>query len=935
MHSEALGLARICSWFFDLDFVRAMNDQACELSDDMLIATMLDPENHAPYAPNMLFDAAYCRSALGLRGDGENVVLRFLVEGMNRGVSPNPLFDPDFYLLHRPRLPQKPGAAIKDCLARLGRNETLSPFHPFLDEAFMRQQRDFGAPVDFYKRLFAGEISEKRAHPLVDFEYLSIELKIDFKTCGQVIAAYWDSSVDVSTHVLFDLDYYQSHIGKEFGIRRAAYHYLVSDAKQSPQPLFDVDYYAGAAEKVFGYSPVRPFEHYICHGQNAGIDPSPFFEAEHYRAHAECPGSALEHFLSGGYLAAPGHSLLQFSHSRLYAKASLHPDVATESLLARRSGAVPQEVMPVFDPVYWKNKSDDLASDADPALIRDHYLRFGYPENKSPNGLLNKAYISEQIAFLGDDNSAPINYYFRQGWHLRPRVLFAVDDLEDTAINRSLCVALRLQLGDPKLEVVIVARAGGALESKFRRFAQIWMLMSKTANGHDAHFRNNIARLRNGLGGNLPELAFIQADKNLFLLESLRDLSARNVLMSDTLALPFDKDGSTPLSETADHFLCRFITKNGRMHSPPSEVGVTFTQGYTLKVPAGGALSPGCGQGGGVRARLGISEDAFLVVGCGSLDLEDGIDIFGFINAKVTAIATDRMDICFVWVGDGPKYPHTPYFYGSYFSRLSGESKIFQTVNNIDILQALQEANAYLETSREVSDSATLSYARQMGLATVTARCAPVRRSPDEKNTTSETFDFVGAAAELLRLAETTENGETLDAAQLSEIGHAMNFLGELNTCARSVGQKEPFLSLLPFSPPNKVLVVAGVLAFEKLLPLDISPTRRHQRAPIRFFARQITRSNLTIGFKAALHVNGATEYCVKLLNADLTPADLGDFDTVIWILDGTETELADTYRLGNFAEEIWVADDQLIATMTQANPNIAARMRFHEGFKT
>ncbi|MEP5153135.1 hypothetical protein, partial [Planktotalea sp.] len=334
MNFHSSDFANTHRWFFDLEFVRTRNKNAENLSDDAIIESILDPGNQDPYAPNVLFDAEHCSTALGVTRNLENVVLRYLQEGMRRGVSPNPLFDPSFYLSQCTHLLQNPSAAIEDCLNRVRRNERLPCFHPFFDEDFICKDCDFGAPAAFYSALFGGDIYEVRSHALVDFDHLGHQLNRTFESYREALAAYWDAEHDVSTHVLFDLDFYRAQLGKDTDIRRGVYHYLVSNTQHSPQPLFDPSFYRQAAKETFGQLPERPYEHYVQQGQYCGLDPSPFFDTQHYSSQTNCEDAPLEHFLRDGHLSASGHALLRFAQSRLHAAASNHSDTAVEALLA-------------------------------------------------------------------------------------------------------------------------------------------------------------------------------------------------------------------------------------------------------------------------------------------------------------------------------------------------------------------------------------------------------------------------------------------------------------------------------------------------------------------------------------------------------------------------------------------------------------------------
>ncbi|MEM9942364.1 MAG: glycosyltransferase family 4 protein [Planctomycetota bacterium] len=64
-----------------------------------------------------------------------------------------------------------------------------------------------------------------------------------------------------------------------------------------------------------------------------------------------------------------------------------------------------------------------------------------------------------------------------------------------------------------------------------------------------------------------------------------------------------------------------------------------------------------------IRQELGIPENAFIVLGCGTLDLRKGIDHFGAIARESLSKSTQDRPIHFVWVGEGPRWTHSIHHY--------------------------------------------------------------------------------------------------------------------------------------------------------------------------------------------------------------------------------------------------------------------------------
>lgn len=91
--------------------------------------------------------------------------------------------------------------------------------------------------------------------------------------------------------------------------------------------------------------------------------------------------------------------------------------------------------------------------------------------------------------------------------------------------------------------------------------------------------------------------------------------------------------------------------------------------GRSLVLPQG-LLDPTFGQNvtrdiarKSIREELGIPQNAFVVLGCGTLDLRKGIDHFAAIARQVVNRNQSDTPIHFVWVGEGPRWTHSVHHY--------------------------------------------------------------------------------------------------------------------------------------------------------------------------------------------------------------------------------------------------------------------------------
>ncbi len=102
-----------------------------------------------------------------------------------------------------------------------------------------------------------------------------------------------------------------------------------------------------------------------------------------------------------------------------------------------------------------------------------------------------------------------------------------------------------------------------------------------------------------------------------------------------------------------------------------------------------------------IRRELGLPEDAFIVLGCGTLDLRKGIDHFCGVARTLLRRKDAKLPVHFVWLGEGDRWAHTPYHYAMLDVQ---KSNIFPHVHFIGEREDVQPwfvgSDAFVLTSR-------------------------------------------------------------------------------------------------------------------------------------------------------------------------------------------------------------------------------------------
>ncbi len=220
-----------------------------------------------------------------------------------------------------------------------------------------------------------------------------------------------------------------------------------------------------------------------------------------------------------------------------------------------------------------------------------------------------------------------------------------------------------------------------------RQFAEKCDIQSETILHSGGFLATNFEQLGPVDCMNLPRQAcdelckrvsrFVQREKN-----NLPMLAVCNSMESRFVALELAKAGipalslvhELPSSYTHDDYKTVFDASQKVIF--PAHAVREATEEFT-DVPYGkglvlpqGLLNPDFGTGiirddakNQVRQELGLAENAFIVLGCGTLDLRKGID--HYVNIARSTVAQNQSDrpIHFIWVGEGPRWTHSPYHY--------------------------------------------------------------------------------------------------------------------------------------------------------------------------------------------------------------------------------------------------------------------------------
>lgn len=910
--------------FFDLARVRAASPELSGLEDDALLELLLDEDNVAPPAPNLLFDVHFYTMLRTRTGDAEprNPVVHYLSEGAEQGLPINALFDVEFYQRNAVLEGLSPVHVVIHALAHMG--PQLARFSPFVDLDFICAQTGRKKDAELLTRLLGGTLQIDRPHPLVDLDHLRRQTVRRLGTLRAALFHYWTCGEDLSTHPLIDVAHYRSGVGDGEAITHSAYHYLISHAPASPHALFDTEYYCDQVQAELGRVPGRALEHFVVEGQALGLAPSPFFDVEYYRAQSGAGPDAVQHYLQGGYRRYAPHPMICLSEARLQARARAGDMQGVAERLADPRGPVPLDLVPDFHLPFVRQEMN--AQDAESGEVLRRYLREAYPEGRRPNGLLSLPYITAQSARLDVTGRNPLACYFEQGWHRRQRIMIALADLEDTTTNRAWFALCEAQLNNPQVELVVVSNRGGTLFDRFGEVAHVWCLWQPEPEDTGA-FARSARTLAEVLAANPPVAGFVDFTEGAGQAQVLGRLDVPLIAFGDAGLGRLTTEEVQMLAGQVDQVLCATAGVQARLQEVSSRIKAGVRAGFH---PVIAPPRPSARQRETLRSGLGIGANDVIVLSSGGEGIEHGADLFGALVAQCCEDAGIAANVRFIWHGPGHFWGNRPKFYTRHFARTVGGDTRLHMIDAPDLGTIMGAADIYVKLGRDGCPMNDVLQARAAGLPIVLMRSGRDQDGmADAPGVTAvDAFDL-GAARDALRglAAEPGKHRAAVEDALMSQLGLG-SFLSEVSAAIRRHAP-DVVLSAPDEEAAGRLLLILPDKALFDALAEQVGDDRdcsEVQRIPLT--RRQLATDPLPPAIGALLSSSSCTELVLLCSPADLTSEDMSRFQHAIWLTEGTEAELRWLYLYGLSFDEIHSLKPGQIDAMRALNPRVAEVMR-------
>ena len=244
----------------------------------------------------------------------------------------------------------------------------------------------------------------------------------------------------------------------------------------------------------------------------------------------------------------------------------------------------------------------------------------------------------------------------------KPRVVFVSHEATRTGAPKIILKLLShfAEKCDVACESILLSGGHLAKEFQANSIVDCLNLPNQDRDGIRKRVRSFAGRYQD----NLPTLAVCNSMESRYITEELDAIGVPCVSLVHELPSGYDAVDYQHVYSVSKKvvFPVDFVRKAANQLTPlPDDKTIVLPQG--LLTPDFGLRVCREEAQASLREELGLPPEAFVVLGCGTLDLRKGID--HFVNVARLACDAQKADrpIHFVWVGEGNRWAHSLYHY--------------------------------------------------------------------------------------------------------------------------------------------------------------------------------------------------------------------------------------------------------------------------------
>lgn len=282
----------------------------------------------------------------------------------------------------------------------------------------------------------------------------------------------------------------------------------------------------------------------------------------------------------------------------------------------------------------------------------------------------------------------------------KQRVLFVSHEATRTGAPLIILNILKHFQQHCDIQCETILHNGGHLVGDFKKYSEVDCVNvpRKPSDELKKKVQRWVAREK----GNPPVLALCNSMESRFIAEELADCGVRMLYLVHELPSSYTEEDFQNIYKYSEKviFPVHAVREAADAKAPmPSGKAIVLPQGL---------LNPDFGKGITreqarlqVRRELNLPEQSFVVLGCGTLDMRKGIDHFANVARRISDLPTAGQPIHFVWVGEGPRWTHSPYHYVTLdLERSTAKSRVHFIGERANVEPYFFGADLFLMSSR-------------------------------------------------------------------------------------------------------------------------------------------------------------------------------------------------------------------------------------------
>ncbi len=246
----------------------------------------------------------------------------------------------------------------------------------------------------------------------------------------------------------------------------------------------------------------------------------------------------------------------------------------------------------------------------------------------------------------------------------RPRVLFVSHEATRTGAPKIILNILKHFHQKCDIQCETILHNGGPLLEEFQAYSDTPVDCLNSPRKSSESLQRKITRIVARERNNPPILAVCNSMESRFISEILSNQNLPIVSLIHELPSSYSEADYQNIYDISDRIVFPVQAVRDAADSTisiPSGKGIVLPQGL-LQSDFGKNITTEVARAQ-IREELSVPSNSFLVLGCGTLDLRKGIDHFAAIARRVVHANRSKNPIHFIWVGEGPRWTHSPFHY--------------------------------------------------------------------------------------------------------------------------------------------------------------------------------------------------------------------------------------------------------------------------------